>query len=104
MQSGPKPRIVLCDDHGLVLEGLRSVLKEDFDVVGLATNGQDLVEETQRLQPDAVVLDVLMPVLDGMEAARQIKSQDANVKLLFVSQKSDREYVRSRCESALLRI
>ena len=90
-----KPRIVLADDHGLLLEGLRSLLAREFDVVGLATNGRDAIAETEELDPDAVLLDVSMPGMNGMEAARQIKSRNPAVKLVFVSQKSDRAYVQA---------
>ena len=90
-----KPRIVLADDHGLLLEGLRSLLAREFDVVGLATNGRDAVAEAEQLDPDAVLLDVSMPGMSGMEAARQIKSRNPSVKLVIVSQKADRAYVQA---------
>ena len=67
-----RPRILLGDDHDLIIEGLRSLLTKEFEVVGVASNGRELVAETQRLKPDAVLVDVSMPVLNGMEAARQI--------------------------------
>ena len=91
----PRPRILLGDDHGLIIEGLRSLLMKDFDVVGIASNGRELVAETERLKPDAVLIDVSMPILNGVEAARQIKMASPNVKLLFVTQKADREYVQA---------
>jgi DNA-binding NarL/FixJ family response regulator len=90
-----KPRILLGDDHALIVEGLRSVLARDFEIVAVATNGQDVVAETKRLNPDVVLLDVSMPVLNGMEAARQIRSLAPDVKIVFVTQKADREYVRA---------
>lgn len=90
-----RPRILLGDDHDLVIEGLRSLLTKDFDVIGVASNGRELVTETERLKPDAVLVDVSMPVLNGMEAARQIKTATPGVKLLFVTQKADREYVQA---------
>lgn len=82
----PRARILLGDDHALILEGLRSVLSKDFEVVAIASNGRDVVTETERLKPDVVLLDVSMPVLNGMEAARQIKKSMPQVKLLFVTQ------------------
>jgi DNA-binding NarL/FixJ family response regulator len=90
-----RPRILLGDDHGLIIEGLRSLLAKDFEVVGVASNGREVIAETERLKPDAVLLDVSMPVLNGMEAARQIRKSAPEVKLLFVTQKSDREYVQA---------
>lgn len=90
-----RPRILLGDDHGLIIEGLRSLLAKEFEVVGVASNGRELIAETERLKPDAVLLDISMPILNGMEAARQIRNATPNVKLMFVTQKSDREYVRA---------
>ena len=90
-----RPRILIGDDHEIILEGLRSLLAKDFEIVGFAVNGRDLVAEAGRLKPDAVLLDVSMPVLNGMEAARRIKEQAPWVRLLFVTQKSDREYVQA---------
>lgn len=90
-----KPRVLLGDDHELIIEGLRSLLASEFDIVGVAANGRDLVAETGRLRPDVVLLDVSMPILNGMEAARQIREIAPAVKLIFVTQKSDREYVQA---------
>lgn len=89
-----KPRILLGDDHPLILEGLRSILSRDFDIVGTATNGRDLVAEAERIRPDAVVLDISMPILNGVEAARQIKASHPDVKILFITQNANQEYVR----------
>ena len=90
-----KPRIVLGDDHFLILEGLRSVLQKDFEIAGAASNGRELVEVAECLKPDAVVLDISMPLLNGMEAARQIRKAVPAAKLVFVTQKSEREYVKA---------
>ncbi len=91
----PRPRLVLGDDHALILEGLRSVLQKDFDIAGIASNGRELIEIAERLKPDAVILDISMPLLNGIEAARQIKKTAPATRLLFVTQRSEREYVRT---------
>jgi DNA-binding NarL/FixJ family response regulator len=91
----PKPRVLLGDDHALIIEGLKSLLAKEFEVVGIATNGRDLVTAAERLKPDAVLLDVSMPVLNGMEATRQIKSIAPTIKIVFITQKSEREYVQA---------
>jgi DNA-binding NarL/FixJ family response regulator len=91
----PKPHVLLADDHALIIEGLKSLLAKEFEIVGIATNGRDLVTATERLKPDAVLLDVSMPVLNGMEATRQIKSIAPAVKIVFITQKSEREYVQA---------
>jgi RNA polymerase sigma factor (sigma-70 family) len=88
-----KPRILLGDDHPLIVEGLRSILRNDFDVVGAAYDGRQLVTEAARLSPDAVLLDISMPFLNGIEAARQIKSAQPATKLLFITQAMDREFI-----------
>lgn len=90
-----RPRVLIGDDHSLILEGIRSVLARDFEVVGVALNGRDLVSEAERLKPDAVLLDVTMPILNGMEAARQIKQAMPACRLVFVTQTSDRAYVQA---------
>jgi DNA-binding NarL/FixJ family response regulator len=90
-----KPRVLLADDHALIIEGLKSLLANEFEIVGIATNGRDLVTATEQLKPDAVLLDVSMPVLNGMEATRQIKSIAPAVKIVFITQKSEREYVQA---------
>jgi DNA-binding NarL/FixJ family response regulator len=90
-----RPRVLLCDDHDIIIEGLRSLLAKDFDVVGATSNGRDLVAATERLKPDAVVLDVSMPILNGLESARQIKQSVPSVKILFVTQMSDKQYVQA---------
>jgi DNA-binding NarL/FixJ family response regulator len=84
----------LGDDHNLIIEGLRSVLSAEFDVIGVANDGRELVRQVERLKPDAVLLDISMPLLNGVEAARQIEKIAPKIKLLFVTQRPDREYVQ----------
>jgi DNA-binding NarL/FixJ family response regulator len=95
LKTMSRSRILLGDDHALVLEGMRSVLARDFDIVGSVANGRELVEASQQLKPDAVVLDISMPVLNGVEAARQIKTALPATKLVFVTQAMDRAYVQA---------
>ena len=91
----PKPRVLLADDHGLIIEGLRSLLANDFDIAGIASNGRDLVSQSELLRPDLVLLDISMPLLNGIEAARQVRSAAPKSKLVFITQKADREYVET---------
>ena len=90
-----KPRLLLADDHPLILEGLRRVLEPEFEIVGTAMNGRELVALAGTLQPDAVLLDIGMPELNGVEAARQIRELLPAIKILFVTQMEDRAYVRA---------
>jgi DNA-binding NarL/FixJ family response regulator len=68
-----KPRVLLADDHSLVLEGFRRILDDQCDLVGMVEDGRALLEAAQRVQPDIVILDVSMPLLNGIDAATQLK-------------------------------
>lgn len=87
-----KPRLLLADDHKIVLEGLRSILEPEFEVIGTVEDGLTLVAEAQRLKPDVVVADISMPGLNGMDAARQIKRMNAHIKIVFLTMHSEASY------------
>ena len=80
-----RPRVLLADDHTIVAEGLRSLLESDFELVGIVEDGRALVEAAARLRPDVVVTDVTMPLLNGIEAARQIRKTDSRIKVIFLT-------------------
>jgi DNA-binding NarL/FixJ family response regulator len=80
-----RPRILLADDHALMLDGLRALLEPEFDVVGTATDGRTLLAECARLNPDVVLLDVAMPLLNGLDAGRQLKAQRRSLKLIYLT-------------------
>jgi DNA-binding NarL/FixJ family response regulator len=84
--------VLLADDHSIVIEGLRRVLEPAFTVVGAVPDGRTLVAATEALQPDVVVADVSMPVLNGIEAARQIRQTNQRVKIVFFTMHSDVVY------------
>ena len=88
-------RILIADDHTLMLEGLTKLLSAEFDVVGSAANGRELVEKAQELQPDVVVLDVGMPEMNGIEAARRLTKTQPSIKIVFVTQQLAPEYLRT---------
>lgn len=87
-----RARVLLADDHAIVLEGLRRVLEPDFDVVGAVADGRALVAAAGTLRPDIVIADVSMPLLNGIEAARQIRQSDPKVKIVFLSMHADVTY------------
>ena len=89
-----KPRIVLGDDHAFILDGIRTVLQVRYDVVGQAKDGRALVQTVERLKPDVVVLDISMPMLNGFEAATQIKKTLPATKLIFLSQHLNPAYLK----------
>jgi DNA-binding NarL/FixJ family response regulator len=88
-------RIVLADDHAVMRRGLRLVLLEqqDFQVVGEASDGREAVRLAEALHPDVVVLDISMPGLNGIEAARQISARQPDTALVVLSMHSDEGYV-----------
>lgn len=91
-----KIRVVLADDHTVVREGFRALLEEDpsITVVGEAGNGQEAVQVVKKLLPDVLVLDISMPVLNGVQTTRQIHRFDPKIKILVLSMHKDEEYVR----------
>ena len=95
-----KINVLLADDHTVVRQGLRALLEAEGDmrVVGEADNGREAVQLTRRLLPDVVVLDVAMPLLNGLEATRQIARDLPGVKVLILSSYSDDEYVQQLTE------
>jgi DNA-binding NarL/FixJ family response regulator len=93
-----RPRILVGDDHSLVLEGIKRLLEDDFEVVGSADDGATLVREAVRLRPNLVLLDISMPILNGIDAARQIKKELPEAKLIFISMHANSIYVRKALE------
>ena len=84
-----RPRVLLADDHALLLGAFEKLLSGEFDVVGQAADGRALVDAAERLKPDVIVLDIAMPLLNGLEAARQIKQKQKAVKLIFLTMTED---------------
>ena len=78
-------RILLADDHPLVLESVKQLLEPDFSVVGTAQTGEQVVEEAMKLHPDVVLLDANMPGMSGFEAARKLKTVLPTAKIIFVT-------------------
>jgi DNA-binding NarL/FixJ family response regulator len=77
--------VLLADDHCVVAEGLRGLLEPHFDVLGIVSDGKELVTAVASLDPDVVVLDISMPSLSGIDAARQMRSANARAKLVFLT-------------------
>jgi DNA-binding NarL/FixJ family response regulator len=94
-----KPRILLADDHQIVLEGLKSLLGGEFEVVGSVEDGRALVEQAALLHPDVIVADISMPRLNGIEAARQIKKTDQSIKIVFLTMHLDATYAANAFEA-----
>jgi DNA-binding NarL/FixJ family response regulator len=94
-----QPRILLADDHSFILAGIRSLLEAHYDLVGEVTDGRSLVEAALRLRPDLTILDVTMPLLNGIDAARQIKKEWPNARLLFLTMHASTVYLREAIEA-----
>ena len=94
-----RPRIVLADDHRIVVEGLRSLLQSEFDLVGTAENGVDLVELAQRTTPDVIVTDISMPLLNGIDAVRKLRESGVQAKVVFLTMHPDVVYATRAMEA-----
>src|SRR5204862_5209184 len=88
-------KILLADDHNVLRKGLRRILEEqtDLEVVGEASDGREAVNLTNLLRPDIVVMDIAMPLMNGLEATRQILQRNTDVNVLILSMYSDENYV-----------
>jgi DNA-binding NarL/FixJ family response regulator len=84
-----KPRVLLADDHALLLGAFEKLLAGECEIVGQVGDGRALVEAAEQLKPDVVVLDISMPLLNGLEAGRQIKQKLGDVKLVFLTMNED---------------
>lgn len=90
-----RARILIADDHLLTLEGIRTVLEPHHEIVGTATDGRALLEAALRLKPELIVLDITMPLLNGIDAAIQIKKILPDTKLLFVTMHVNPAYLEA---------
>ena len=92
-----KIKILIVDDHAIMRDGIRALLSihDDIEVVGEASEGREAVEKVQELAPDVVVMDIAMPIMDGMEATRRIVKEKIKVKVLVLTQHDNKEYILS---------
>jgi DNA-binding NarL/FixJ family response regulator len=88
-----RARLLVADDHSLVAAGIRSMLEPKYDVVGMAGSGRMLVRAAEQLKPDVILLDISMPELNGIEAARQILKAEPRSKIIFVTMYADATFV-----------
>lgn len=88
-----RPKIFLADDHTMFAQGLRSLLEDEFELVGAVADGQALVESAPALDPDVIVVDVAMPVLNGFDAVRELKKAGTPAKIIFLTMHADARLV-----------
>ena len=87
--------VLLADDHRAVCESVAALLELDFDVLGTVSNGKEMLAEAQRLRPDIVVTDISMPVLDGIEATKQLRASNSEAKVIFLTVHDRPEFVKA---------
>jgi DNA-binding NarL/FixJ family response regulator len=94
-----KPRILLADDSEQILRGVSRLLDPQFEVIGSVLNGEQAIEGTLRLKPDVLVLDIMMPVMNGLEATRCLKKVGAPTKIVFLTGLEDPVIVETAMEA-----
>ena len=96
-----KSRVLIADDHKIFAEGLKRLLSEDFDIVEIVADGRQLVAAAEKLRPDVIVVDISMPMLNGIDAVQQIKKVQPAIKAVFLTMHPDVAYaVRAFKEGA----
>lgn len=90
-----KIRIMIADDHSIVREGLKQLLEleSDFEVVGQASNGVETIERVKELKPDVLLLDINMPIMNGIKALKKLKEEGIDTKVVILTIHEDREYL-----------
>lgn len=94
-----RSRVLLADDHPIVAEGLKSLLAARFDVVGVVGDGQALLEAASSLQPDVVVADIAMPLLNGIEVTARLATEQPQIKVVILTMHREEGYVRRAMEA-----
>jgi DNA-binding NarL/FixJ family response regulator len=88
-----RPRLLIADDHTLLLDGLRVMLEPEFELAGVVGDGHALLSAAAKLKPDLILLDIAMPALNGIDAARQLRKIVPLSKLIFLTMHGDPDYV-----------
>lgn len=93
---------MLADDHTIMLEGLKSLLAPDFDVVGAVQDGRSLLAEAERLKPDVLVVDISMPLLNGVEATRELRAAHPSMKIVVLTGHRDASLLKKALHAGAL--
>ena len=94
-----RPRVLLADDHKIVTEGLKGLLEPEFELVGTVEDGRALLAAAEKLRPDVIVVDISMPLLNGIDSVRQIKKAHGEIKIVFLTMHPDVTYAVSAFEA-----
>jgi len=97
-----RPRILLADDHQMVVEGLKTLLADEFNLVGTVADGRALLTAAKQLKPDVVVADITMPHLNGIDALTRLKKDNPEIKVVFLTMHQDSAYARRALEAGAL--
>ena len=92
MNQASKPRVLMADDHSIFLAGVRKLIEDQCEVVGTVEDGRALLEAAERLKPELILLDISMPLLNGLEASRHLKKMLPETKLLFLTMHASPRY------------
>lgn len=84
-----RPRILLADDHKMVAQGLQSLLRDEFDLLATVENGEALVDAAVLSEPDVIIVDISMPILNGFDAVRRLKKKGVQAKIVFLTMHAD---------------
>lgn len=95
-------RLVIADDHPIMLEGLKGILRTEFEIAGTASDGRVLLEEAERLKPNLVVLDISIGDMNGIEVARRLLKILPGVRIVFVAQQMDETYITAAFEAGVM--
>jgi DNA-binding NarL/FixJ family response regulator len=90
-----KLRVLLADDHPTMLQMVGNIVESLFEVVGKVADGKSLLEAATKLNPDLIVTDISMPILNGIDAAKELKKSGSRAKIVFLTVHSDHEFVRA---------
>ena len=94
-----RPRVLLADDHRVVAEGLKALLREEFELVGVVEDGRGMIEAAEKLRPEVIVADITMPNLNGFEALARLRKFHPNIKVVFLTMHQNAAYARRALEA-----
>ena len=97
-----KPRVLLADDHRIVAEGLKGLLSEEFELVGIVEDGRALVKAARELRPEVIVADISMPQMNGIDALAHLKRDNPGVRVVFLTMHRDVAYARRALEAGAI--
>jgi DNA-binding NarL/FixJ family response regulator len=89
-----KPKVVLADDHTIVTEGLKALLEPEFQIVAAVDNGRAAIRAVRSFNPAVIILDISMPLLNGLDTAREIRKFDSKIKIVFLTMHTESAYVQ----------